>query len=211
MIIKRTIHALLKLGITIVSALFRLKTLSKLSMYKNMFYSLLVKRELKKCGINFTICHPFNIVGARYISIGDNFQAFARLRLDAVDKYLGKEYHPEIIIGNNVNINFDCHIACINNITIGNNVLFSSKVFITDHFHGEVTREALKVPPSERLLFSKGPVIIEDNVWIGESAAIMPGVTIGHNSIIGANAVVVHDVPPYAIVGGVPGRVLKQF
>jgi acetyltransferase-like isoleucine patch superfamily enzyme len=56
---------------------------------------------------------------------------------------------------------------------------------------------------------SKGPVIIEDNVLIGEGAAILPNVTIGKNAIIGANAVITKDVPPNAVVGGVPGRVLR--
>ena len=58
--------------------------------------------------------------------------------------------------------------------------------------------------------FEKKPVIIEDNVWIGYRAIILAGVCVGHNAIIGAGAVVTKDVPPYAIVGGVPARILKM-
>ena len=53
------------------------------------------------------------------------------------------------------------------------------------------------------------PVRIEDNVWIGENVTICPGVTIGENSVIGAGAVVTKDVPPYAVVAGVPARLLR--
>jgi len=56
---------------------------------------------------------------------------------------------------------------------------------------------------------SKGPVIVEDDVWIGTNSIILSGVTIGKGSIIAAGSVVAKDVPPYAIVGGVPAKVIK--
>jgi len=52
--------------------------------------------------------------------------------------------------------------------------------------------------------------IIEDDVWIGRNAVIMPGIRIHKGSIVGAGAVVVKDVPPYCIVGGVPARILRM-
>ena len=54
-------------------------------------------------------------------------------------------------------------------------------------------------------------MVIEDNVWIGEKASIMPGVHIGKGAIIAANSVVTHDVPAYAVVAGIPAKVIKQF
>ena len=65
--------------------------------------------------------------------------------------------------------------------------------------------------PLERPLISKGAVVIENNVWVGEGVVIMPGITIGENSIIGANSVVTKDVPKNTVVGGVPAKILKQL
>lgn len=152
--------------------------------------------------------YPARIIGELNIEIGNNFHADARLRLETYE-VKGSSFSPKILIGDNVNLNFDCHIGCINRITIGNNVLMGSRVFITDHFHGESTLEYLDIPPATRLLVSKGEVVIEDNVWIGENVSIMPNVTIGKGSIVGANAVVTKSFPAYSIIGGNPARVIK--
>lgn len=57
---------------------------------------------------------------------------------------------------------------------------------------------------------SKGDIVIEDDVWIGQNAIILSGVTVAQGSVIAAGSVVTHDVPPYSIVGGVPAKVIKQ-
>lgn len=80
---------------------------------------------------------------------------------------------------------------------------------ITDNSHGETDYDSLKMLPIKRPITSKGPVIIGNNVWIGDKATILPGVTIGDGSVIAANAVVTKDVPPYSVVGGNPAIVLK--
>ncbi|SDD95887.1 transferase hexapeptide (six repeat-containing protein) [Mucilaginibacter pineti] len=170
-----------------------------------------IKKSFKKCGKNFTIEYPFYHIGLSCISIGNNFYSFAGLRLEAHKIHLGHRFSPMILIGDNVSINYDCHIGCINNIQIGNNVLIASKVFITDHFHGSADSESIKLPPSERTVISKGPVIIEDNVWIGEGVAILPNVTIGKNSIIGANAVVTKSFPKNSVIGGNPAKLIKTI
>jgi acetyltransferase-like isoleucine patch superfamily enzyme len=180
-------------------------------LVKNAVYSGWVKSSLKKAGKNFSVQYPMNHVGLKFISIGKDFSCFSRLRLEAFDKHLDNSYAPVVNIGNNVSINFDCHIACINNIEIGNNVLIASKVFITDHAHGEINASALETPPSARKVVSKGPVIIEDNVWIGEGVAILPNVTVGKNSIIGANAVVTKSFPENSLIGGNPAKLIKTI
>lgn len=150
-------------------------------------------------------------LGEQYISVGDNLIFGNDSRLTAWDTYGEQHFTPEIIIGNNCNIGGQAHITAINRIVIGNNVLMGTKVLITDNAHGEFTAEQLDIAPFERPLYSKGAVIIDDNVWIGEKASIMPGVHIGKGAIVAANSVVTHDVPPYSMVAGVPAKVIKQL
>ena len=85
------------------------------------------------------------------------------------------------------------------------------KIFITDNNHGSSSREMLDIVPFDRPLTSAGPVVIEDDVWIGEKVSIMPNVRIGKGAIIAANAVVTHNVPPYSVVGGCPAKIIKQL
>jgi acetyltransferase-like isoleucine patch superfamily enzyme len=173
-------------------------------------FSLYLARHFFHIGKNSFWEYPSFVYGHKYISIGDNFYVFPRLRLEAFNKFLGRSYSPSIIIGNNVSINYDCHIACCNKIEIGNHVVIGSRVFITDHYHGEASKQALATPPDQRILVSKGPVIIEDNVLIGEGVAIMPDVLIGKNAIIGANSVITHDIKANTVVAGIPAKVIKN-
>lgn len=150
------------------------------------------------------------IVGAKNISIGNNFVAHDRNRIEAISQNGLTKFDPKIHIGNNVIINYGCHIGAVSLVRIGNNVLLASNIYISDHDHGNTTYEDMSLPPVNREIISKGPVIIEDNVWIGECVAILSNVTIGHNSIIAAHAVVTKDVPPYSVVAGIPAKVIKN-
>lgn len=151
------------------------------------------------------------IIGAKYISVGHHTSIGGRVQLTAWDSYHGQKFTPQILIGDNCSIGEDAHITAINSIVLGNNVLLGKKVLITDNSHGQSISEILDISPMLRELYSKGPVVIEDNVWIGEKASIMPGVHIGSGSIIAANSVVTKDVPPYCVVAGVPAKVIKKL
>lgn len=168
-----------------------------------------LSRKLFKVGRNFRIGKDSVIVGGEHIQIGDGFSAHARTRLETYTHVEGEPARPKLMIGNKVSIGYDCHIGAISSITISDNVLIASRVYITDHFHGATDFENLNIPPLERKLFCKGPVVIEEDVWIGEGAVILPNVTIGRGSVVGANAVVTKSVPRFSIVGGVPAKVIR--
>lgn len=175
-----------------------------------IFYTGYISHEFKSFGKNSWIRPSFSCLkGAKYITIGEGCAIEKNVQLTAWDKFLDQKFNPEIIFGNNCSIGEDGHITAINSIHIGNNVRMGKKVLITDNSHGNSSPEELETAPNHRPLYSKGPVVIEDNVWIGEKASIMPGVRIGRCSTIAANAVVTKDVPPYCIVAGVPARVVK--
>ncbi|CAA9203703.1 2,3,4,5-tetrahydropyridine-2,6-dicarboxylate N-acetyltransferase [Flavobacterium bizetiae] len=191
--------------------LFPPKFFNNLRSVFNYFYTIWIRNGLNSLGNGSSLSRPIYLSGGKYISIGHNFKCDQRLRIDAIDEFLGDNFSPKIIIGDNVAIQKDCHIGAINKIVLGNNVLLASKVYISDHSHGEINREALVLPPALRKLYSKGPVIIEDNVWIGEGAVVLPNVTIGENSIIGANAVVTKSIPKNSVVGGNPARIIREL
>lgn len=90
-------------------------------------------------------------------------------------------------------------------VKIGDNVIIGHQVSIIPSNH---KFDDLLIPIACQGVIYK-PIIIEDDVWIGCGARILAGVHIGKGSIIAANAVVVHDVDEYSIVGGIPARLIK--
>lgn len=111
-----------------------------------------------------------------------------------------------IKIGKNCRINKGVYLLGRNNIYIGDNVVLSAEVMILD--------SGLDIEEFEKGNLSvhiNSFVIIEDNVWIGARAMILPGVRVGTYSIIAAGSVVTKDVLPYTIVGGNPAKEIKQL
>ena len=151
------------------------------------------------------------ILGHRHIHLEGRFIALARNRIEAIDRHGKQRFTPRLQIGEGVSMEYDCHIGCINEVRIGARVLIASRVYISDHAHGGTTAEDMRRSPKERPVVSKGPVIIEDDVWLGEGVAVMPGVRIGRSSIIGANSVVTKEIPPFCVAVGAPARVIKQL
>lgn len=181
-----------------------------ISFYFNKLYSNWKANEFKKAK-NIFLSYPLYLKGGKYIEIGNNVDFDQRLCLEAIDLFLNENFKPIILFGDNVSIQKDCHIGAINKIIIGNNVLIASKVYISDHSHGEINNFALKNPPAKRKLYSKGPVIIEDNVWIGEGVVILPNVTIGKNSIVGANSVVTKSFLQNSVIAGNPAILIRNL
>lgn len=121
----------------------------------------------------------------------------------------GEIFHPQIIIGGNCNFGEYNHITSTNRIQIGDNLLTGRWVTITDNSHGETDQKTLHIPPFYRKITSKGSVVIGNNVWIGDKATILPGVSIGDGAVIAANSVVTKDIPAYCVAGGCPAKVIK--
>lgn len=195
------------------SYIFPHKYLSSLcTSLKILVYTNWIRREFKEFGEGSHVLPCFaKLLGADCIIIGQDCIIGRGVQLTAWKKYYNQRFTPEIVCGNNCSFGEDAHITAINSIRLGNNVLMGKKVLITDNAHGASSAELLDIAPNLRPLVSKGPVVIDDNVWIGEKASIMPGVHIGKGTIIAANSVVTKDVPPYCVVGGVPAKVIKTL
>lgn len=125
------------------------------------------------------------------------------------------DYGRHISIGSNVIININCIFVDCNKITIGNKVLIASNVQICTATHPvEPTQRLLAdwAPEDSHPFFNtySAPVTIEDNVWIGASVTVLPGVTIGNNSVIGAGSVVNRSIPANSVAVGNPCRVIRS-
>lgn len=180
---------------------------------KAWVYTGMYRRSFRFLGRGTVITPRFrNVCGTKHISIGGGCTIGTLVTLTAFESYGGETFSPEITIGHNCSIGDFSHISCINAMHIGNDVRMGKNVLITDNSHGNpANSEEFAIAPNHRPLFSKGPVIIHDRVWIGEKASVLPGVTVGEGAIIGANAVVTKDVPPYSLAAGNPARILKEL
>lgn len=108
-----------------------------------------------------------------------------------------------IQLGKNVFINHGCSFLDMGGITIEDDVLIGPKVNLITENH--------PIDPRKRKNLDLKSILIKKNVWIGANATILPGVTIGENSIVAAGAVVNKDVPSNVIVGGVPAKTIKSI
>lgn len=152
---------------------------------------------------------PVYMRGKSNIRWGRRFTSGVGVRLDV----FSNDNKPRLFFGNNVQLNDYVHIGVIERVDIGHDVLIASRVFISDHNHGEYGHSdasSPSVPPQLRPLVSK-PVSIGDRVWIGEQVCILPGVSIGEGAVIGAGSVVTRDVPPNCVVVGNPARIARVF
>ena len=173
------------------------------------FYTHLYRRRFKSFGKSSIISGKFlDFRGAECIEIGENSKIGEKCFLTAWSSIGNQKFSPIIKLGNNSNISSFSHVTCVNKIIIGNNVCMGRHLLISDNSHGKDSFEDAFVPVMERPLFSQGPVIIEDNVWIGEYSCILPNVKIGRGTTIGAGSIVRNDIPPYSYVFGNPAKVI---
>ena len=153
---------------------------------------------------------PIDIRGKKFIQVSKGFTTGVGCRIEAYPKTDKKV----LFFGENFQMNDYVHITAMESVKIGNNVLLASKIYISDCSHGSYSGdENDSYPdsiPHDRPLSSK-PVAIEDNVWLGEFVSVLPGVTIGKGSIVGANSVVSKNLPPYVIAVGTPAKPIKKF
>jgi maltose O-acetyltransferase len=135
--------------------------------------------------------------GARLRSVGRGCQIYSTARI-----YGGRH----VALGDRVTINDFVHIWGTGGVVIGDDSMIAAHSAIVTGTHDiEAVRKGYKY----RDTMSLRPVVIGKNVWIGTSATILPGVTIGDDAVVAAGAVVTKDVPPRTLVAGVPARSIR--
>jgi acetyltransferase-like isoleucine patch superfamily enzyme len=115
-------------------------------------------------------------------------------------------HEGEVSIGAKTVMGQECTISAYQRVEIGRECIVADRVMLIDFDHGVVEVER----PIRLQGIYKRDVRVGCNVWIGYGACVLRGVSVGHNSVIGTNAVVTRDVPENAVVGGVPARILRM-
>jgi len=165
-------------------------------------YGVVLKFKLKSCGRSFMFL-SVDFVNPQNITIGNNVVIRERSWLAAL-----KHEHGEgrISIGDNVHIARDVVLSSAFQIVVGNHVTLGPRSMMMDNNHNFESPDISVMKQG----LSGAPVTIGDYVWIGAHAIVLPGVTVGEGAIVGAGAVVTKDVPPFAIFGGVPAKLIGE-
>ncbi|MBS7441485.1 acyltransferase [Enterobacter sp. 120016] len=164
------------------------------------------KTCMKSFGRRSRIISPMLIANPQYIEVGQRVLIRNGLRLEVVDP----QNEVVISIGDNVNIEQNCHIIGRVKVAIGNNVTITGNCSIVDVSHPfENIHDTKKI--GDRISSIQQPVTIGDGSFIGFGSHISPGVTIGKNCVVGAGSVVTKSIPDYSVVAGVPAKVIKYY
>ena len=158
-----------------------------------------IKPQFRSVGKNLDINKPWNLdIYGDDIFVGDNvhFRTSKNI-ITQICSWNRNNTNARILIGDNVLISPGVRILAAEEITIGNNVMLASNVYISDSdWHNVYDR--IKTPGKSK------KIIIKENAWIGEGSKISKGVIIGENSIIGLGSIVTTDVPDNKIYAGNP-------
>ena len=155
-------------------------------------------------GKRVRIVWPLRLQGVRYFHLAADVTIAFRGYVAALKEF---DVDPRLSIGRGTRIGELAHIICSHSVTIGEDVLFANRLFISDCSH---SFRDINVPVLHQGLDRLPAVSIGDGSWAGENVCII-GCSIGRHCVIGANSVVMRDVPDYSVVVGAPARVVRRF
>jgi acetyltransferase-like isoleucine patch superfamily enzyme len=173
---------------------------------KRLGYTRLMGGRFAHMGKTSRLDLPVKLNGPHLVRVGERVQICEHTWLNAHDDR--GDGQPTLHIGDGSYIGRFGHINAWRSVHIGKHVLIADRVFVSDCSH--------EYADTSRPIWLQGdkfvaPVQLKDGCWIGIGAVILPGVTIGRNAVVGANAVVSKSVPDGAVVAGIPARIIKTL
>lgn len=169
-------------------------------------YTLAARGKFAGWGAGSRLGRGARLVGPELIHVGSNVLLCEQAWLNAKDER--GDGQPTLFIGDHTYIGRYAQINAWRSVRVGRSVLIADRVFISDADHNVADADVPIRFQGDAFL---GPVTLHDGCWIGIGAVVLPGVTVGRNAVVAANAVVTRDVPERTIVGGVPARIIKPI
>lgn len=164
--------------------------------------------KFKSVGSGCRIEWPLKVHGSEYITLGNNVTISWHGWLYGNDRYANQRFTPEIIIEDSTYIGNNCHIVACNKIRIGKDVLIADRCYLSDNLH---EYKDISCSIRDNVILVPGEINIGDGSWIGDNVCIFGNVTVGKHCVIGANSVVIRDIPDYSVAVGVPARIVKRY
>lgn len=168
-------------------------------------FSVLAGGAFAAFGARSVLQPPVRLSGEKRIAVGSDVFVGAGSWLQVLGHAPGG---IALSIGDGTSIAGNCVLSAASSIRLGEKVLVARGVYVSDHIHAY---EDPSRPVLDQGIDRVAPVEIEDGAWLGENVVICPGVRIGRGAVIGANAVVLEDVPDHALAVGVPAKVVRYF
>lgn len=188
----------------------RFDVISILTTYrriKNWAFTFIIKSAFHSFGKRSSIEQPIRIAGAESILIGDNVFIGSDSWLETMSRENSNQT-PIIEIREGTSISGHCTITATKSVIIENDVLIARYAYISDHSHAFQDR---KLPIVKQGINKVDAVRISQGAWLGQNVIVCPGVSIGKNSVIGANSVVTKSIPDYSVAVGSPARVVRKI
>ncbi len=171
-----------------------------------LIYTLIMCSRFSSWGVKSRLVPFAKLESPNLIAVGSNVHICEHAWLNACDDR--NDGLPTLTIGDGTYIGRFVHINAWRNVKIGTNVLIADRVFITDCGH---KYDDINTPIRLQNDVFLNAVNLCDGCWIGIGAVILSGVTVGRNAVVGANAVVTKNVPDFAVVVGVPAKVIEYL
>lgn len=168
---------------------------------------LLYKQLFGKIGKRCAIFKPIRLINPHNVNIGDEVRIYKNSRIETIERWGDTTFKPMIVIGNRTTFEQCLHLTCASRVEIGDDVVISVDVMITDinHEYSKVNRNIMNQSLEVK------ETIIGKYCLIGMGARIMAGTRLGNNCIVGSNSVVIGAFPDYSVIVGSPAKIIKRY
>ncbi len=171
-------------------------------------YTNLIKRSFKEFGAGSIIHFPARIENPHRAVVGMGVIIGRDCWINPVEEWQGKKFDSQLKIGSNSAIMGGTQLSVVKRIEIGQRVLIGRGSVIADHIHDYT---ALDYPLDIAPLTKGRSIMIGDDVFLGVNCAVAPGTSIGRHSFVGANSVIIRDIPSYCMAAGNPAVIIRRY